>query len=364
MAVDINEITKLVKEVKRLTKIYGIDLENVSLDTCRYLLDSSKILNEKLEKFLKDGITEDEINKIDDFWVAIILDLFMSKRGIVPCKSIQKEDDKDLKYDAYSICYRYMSQFSVPTEDEEKKLFERLNNGDESALDEIVNRNMRLVARVAKSKAKNKEQEMDFIQDGSIGLIKAARKFDINKGYRFSTYAMWYLKESIDRSFDYDKPVIVPDYMIQRTKKVLSLFYSENGCFPNPKELAELLKIPYQDLLNYMLSTAIPANLDEPIDCENNESLLNFVQDTESKGTDVLALEGVCKETLKHFMEVYLTEKEYYALEHIWGIDGADVMSRTAIAHKLNVTPERVRQLDQNARLKLSHCKKLKSFVD
>lgn len=286
-----------------------------------------------------------------------------------------EEDDGDVSWlsDSVRVYLREISREPLLTPEEEVELAKRKDAGDESARQELASRNLRLVASIAKWYIKKGSMNLTFLdlcQEGNIGLMKAIDKFDWTKGYRFSTYSTWWIKQSISRAIaDTGRTIRLPVHLnetmgkIWVAKKTLAM---KLGREPSIKELSEEVGIEDYKLLDILQVTALPTSLDVPVGEEDDDSVLgDFVADT-SKCTEDIAEKNYLKEDIVDVLNT-LSERERDIIIARYGLEDGVCSTLESVGKKYNITRERVRQIEGKALQKLrmrSRATKLMPYIE
>ncbi|MDP4120295.1 MAG: RNA polymerase sigma factor RpoD [Bacillota bacterium] len=272
--------------------------------------------------------------------------------------------------DPVKVYLKEIGRVLLLTPDEEIDLAIRISEGDVAAKKRLSEANLRLVVSIAKRYLGRGMQFLDLIQEGNLGLIKAVEKFDYTKGFKFSTYATWWIRQAITRAIaDQARTIRIPVHMVEtinKVKKVSSQLLHTNGHEPTADEIAEELDMPVEKVREIMRVAQEPVSLETPIGEEEDSHLGDFIPDEDAPAPADAASHTLLREQLSEVLDT-LTPREEKVLMLRFGLEDGRSRTLEEVGREFNVTRERIRQIEAKALRKLRHpsrSKKLKDFLD
>lgn len=284
----------------------------------------------------------------------------------------EDKEQVELEYnsDPVRLYLREIGKVPLLNWEQEQELAKRVMEGDEQAKQELAEANLRLVVNVAKKYSGRGMLLLDLIQEGNLGLMKAVDKFDYRKGYKFSTYATWWIRQSITRAIaDQSRTIRIPVHMVEninRMKRMEREFMQENDREPDEKELAKLMKMPIEKVEELQKIAQEPVSLEKPVGEEEDSFLGDYVRDEK-----ILEPEEAVSNMMLHknLMEAIsqIDERKGRVLIRRYGLEDGRTRTLQEVGEEMNVTRERIRQMEDDALRYLkhpNHSKKLKDFLN
>ena len=337
---------------------------------------------ELIDALQKQDLTPDEIDTMYDTF---------SKRGIEIVDDSQdnsNDDDVDLDKsdedveidlsvpegvsidDPVRMYLKEIGRVPLLTAEEEVALAKRMEAGDEEAQKRLAEANLRLVVSIAKRYVGRGMLFLDLIQEGNLGLIKAVEKFDYNKGYKFSTYATWWIRQAITRAIaDQARTIRIPVHMVETINKLIRVsrqLLQQLGREPTPEEIAKEMEIGVDRVREIMKIAQEPVSLETPIGEEEDSHLGDFIEDQDAPAPADAASFMLLKEQLEDVLDT-LTPREEKVLRLRFGLDDGRARTLEEVGQNFGVTRERIRQIEAKALRKLRHpsrSERLRSFLD
>ncbi len=364
----LNNLLEIGKKKGKLSSKELLDvLEDINLE--QEQIDKFYDSLEKLEIDITDG---DEIADvpIDDL-VPEFEELQeienMAEDEILDTEAIVENYSVD---DPVRMYLKEIGKVNLLTADEEIQLAMKMAEGDEDAKKRMAEANLRLVVSIAKRYVGRGMLFLDLIQEGNLGLIKAVEKFDYTKGYKFSTYATWWIRQAITRAIaDQARTIRIPVHMVETINKVIRIsrqLLQELGHDPTPEEIAEEIGMPVEKVRDILKIAQEPVSLETPIGEEEDSHLGDFIPDEDASEPAEAASFSLLKEQLTEVLST-LTPREEKVLRLRFGIEDGRTRTLEEVGKEFNVTRERIRQIEAKALRKLRHpsrSKKLKDFLN
>ncbi len=340
---------------------------------------NGKLTSDEIGQFLE--AMDFDVEQVDKFYESLeqagisVIDTMEEEEEILTESNVEKFE-KSLASEGVSIddpvkvYLKEIGSFPLLSLDEEIELAEKILKGDERAKKRLAEANLRLVVSIAKRYVGRGMLFLDLIQEGNLGLIKAVEKFDHTKGFKFSTYATWWIRQAITRAIaDQARTIRIPVHMVEtinKVKKVQSQLLHKNGQEPSVEDLAAELDMS-QDKVREILKVAQdPISLESPIGEEEDSHLGDFIPDYDAPVPEEAATHTLLKEQLNEVLAT-LTPREAKVLSLRFGIEDGRPRTLEEVGKEFNVTRERIRQIEAKALRKLRHPsrnKKLKDFLD
>ena len=324
-----------------------------------YDLEISERIYDELEK-LGIKVTSDDISELDN-----IIEVLETQPEVIPNLPDSVSID-----DPVRMYLKEMGKISLLTADQEVEIASRIASGDESAREKLAEANLRLVVSIAKRYVGRGMLFLDLIQEGNLGLIKAVEKFDYTKGYKFSTYATWWIRQAITRAIaDQARTIRSPVHMVAPSNKLSRVkrqLLQELGRDPQPDEIAAEMGVSPEKVREIMKIAQDPVSLETPIGEEEDSHLGDFIPDDDVPAPAEAATATLLKEQLMDVLNT-LTPREEKVLRLRFGIDDGHQRTLEEVGKEFNVTRERIRQIEAKALRKLRHpsrSRKLRDFLE
>ena len=407
---EISEDTEVSEETSDIED-EAEDIEEEETDDSDRMSDKEldELFDKKMKELLKvakknKNILKDEtiIDSLKDAHALLTADYFAKALGFFESKKVEvlsisedeEIDDEEMEFeiseeeeidlekielsvpegvsleDPVRMYLKEIGKVQLLTADEEIELAQRMEEGDEVAKKMLAEANLRLVVSIAKRYVGRGMLFLDLIQEGNMGLIKAVEKFDYRKGYKFSTYATWWIRQAITRAIaDQARTIRIPVHMVETINKLTRVsrqLLQELGREPSPEEIAEEMDIPVERVREIQKISQEPVSLETPIGEEEDSHLGDFLPDEDIPAPQDAAASTILKEQLVEVLGT-LTEREQKVLRLRFGLDDGRARTLEEVGREFNVTRERIRQIEAKALRKLRHpsrSRKLKEFLE
>ena len=353
----VDEILKKAKEKGRIT--YGelaSELGEADAEQIDKVFDKMEALGVDISK--DDDIEEPDLEDLEEV-------------EEIPLEDINTMNFEGINVDDPVRMYlREIGKIPLLSFDEEADLAKRVMEGDEEAKQKLSESNLRLVVSIAKKYVGRGMLFLDLIQEGNMGLIKAVEKFDYTKGYKFSTYATWWIRQAITRAIaDQARTIRIPVHMVETINKLIRTsrhLLQQMGREPSPEEIAQEMEIPVEKVMEIQKIAQDPVSLETPIGEEDDSHLGDFIQDEDSPAPQDSAAYTLLREQLEDVMNT-LTPREAKVLKLRFGLEDGRPRTLEEVGKEFMVTRERIRQIEAKALRKLRHpsrSKKLRDYMN
>ena len=354
-AINNDKVQKIIEKAKESGKITYGELATELDDTDPEEIDKVFDAFEDLGVDLNDDIEEPDIEDLENVEEIKLEDMDVSNiEGV-------SVDDPVRMY------LREIGKIPLLSYEEEAELAQRILKGDEEAKQKLAESNLRLVVSIAKKYVGRGMLFLDLIQEGNMGLIKAVEKFDYNKGFKFSTYATWWIRQAITRAIaDQARTIRIPVHMVETINKLIRTsrqLLQQNGREPTPEEIAKEMEISVEKVMEIQKIAQDPVSLETPIGEEDDSHLGDFIQDEDSPAPQDSAAHTLLREQLEEVMNT-LTPREAMVLKLRFGLEDGKARTLEEVGKQFDVTRERIRQIEAKALRKLRHPSRSKKLRD
>ena len=363
------KLNELVERGKKAGKLSSKDL--MALEDMNLSSEETEKFYDRLESLGIDVLGDDALLPVDE-------DALPELEELEEIEEVTEEEinETEAMADTFStddpvrMYLKEIGKVPLLTPEEEQDLAKRMAEGDEEAKRRMAEANLRLVVSIAKRYVGRGMLFLDLIQEGNLGLIKAVEKFDYTKGYKFSTYATWWIRQAITRAIaDQARTIRIPVHMVETINKVIRVsrqLLQELGHDPSPEEIAEEMNMPVDKVREILKIAQEPVSLETPIGEEEDSHLGDFIPDEGASEPSEAASYTLLKEQLVSVLST-LTPREEKVLKLRFGLEDGRTRTLEEVGKEFNVTRERIRQIEAKALRKLRHpsrSKKLKDFLN
>ena len=377
------ENNEKIENKEELKEIENEKSENEKVqDIVKKVKESGKITYGELAKELENTNPE-QIDKVFDAFeemgVSLLNDDFEEEPDIDDLKEVEDlklDEITDTNYEGISVddpvrmYLREIGKIPLLSYDKELELAKRILDGDEEAKQELAEANLRLVVSIAKKYVGRGMLFLDLIQEGNMGLIKAVEKFDYTKGFKFSTYATWWIRQAITRAIaDQARTIRIPVHMVETINRLIRTsrhLLQQFGREPTIEEIAQEMDMSVEKVMEIQKIAQDPVSLETPIGEEDDSHLGDFIQDEDSPAPQDAASYTLLREQLNEVMKT-LTPREAKVLRLRFGLDDGKARTLEEVGKEFDVTRERIRQIEAKALRKLRHpsrSKKLRDYMN
>ena len=381
------------KKQGKAEKIEKID----KVDASEPVQEENKLKEEKVNSILKkakekgkitygdlatelDDVNPEQIDKVFDAFEELGVDLLSDDMDEEPdiedlkeVEDLKLDEITDTSYEGINVddpvrmYLREIGRIPLLTFDQELELAKRILEDDEDARQQLAESNLRLVVSIAKKYVGRGMLFLDLIQEGNMGLIKAVEKFDYTKGFKFSTYATWWIRQAITRAIaDQARTIRIPVHMVETINKLIRTsrhLLQQLGREPSPEEIAKEMEIPVEKVVEIQKIAQDPVSLETPIGEEDDSHLGDFIQDDDSPAPHDSAAYTLLREQLEEVMNT-LTPREAKVLKLRFGLEDGKSRTLEEVGKEFQVTRERIRQIEAKALRKLRHPSRSKKLRD
>ena len=349
------KVQKIIKKAKESGKMTYGELATELDDTTPEEIDKVFDAFEDLGVDLNDDIEEPDVEDLEN-----VEEIKLEEMDVVNLDGISVDDP-------VRMYLREIGKIPLLTFEEEAELAQKIIEGDEDAKQKLAESNLRLVVSIAKKYVGRGMLFLDLIQEGNMGLIKAVEKFDYNKGFKFSTYATWWIRQAITRAIaDQARTIRIPVHMVETINKLIRIsrqLLQQNGREPTPEEIAKEMELSVERVMEIQKIAQDPVSLETPIGEEDDSHLGDFIQDEDSPAPQDSAAHTLLREQLEEVMDT-LTPREAMVLKLRFGLEDGKARTLEEVGKQFDVTRERIRQIEAKALRKLRHPSRSKKLRD
>ncbi len=366
-----DQISETLSESEDLSPEQMEDIYHLLREEGIQVVDKGKTLDEEtVEPIVGDtGLSDDELSSVEGP-IDDSVRMWLREIGRTRLLTFDEEVRLAKRMEAGEKAKKILQEKGPKLSEEEKRRLQRIVDVGSKAKDTLIRANLRLVVAIAKKYSGRGMAFPDLIQEGNIGLIRAVEKFDYRKGYKFSTYATWWIRQAITRAIaDHSRTIRIPVHMVEtinRLVKASSRLQQTLGREPTVEEIAREVNMPAERVSEIVRIAPEPLSLETPIGEEDDSHLSDFIQDPEATSPDEAAATGLLREQIASVLNT-LTEREREVLKMRFGLDDGYPRTLEEVGRYFKVTRERIRQIEAKALKKLRHpsrARKLREYVE
>ncbi|WP_282920732.1 RNA polymerase sigma factor RpoD [Ignavigranum ruoffiae] len=353
---------QLIKEKKLIGQIHYDELTETIASP--YRLDA-----DQMDKLIQE-VEDSSIAVVGDDGGPTKQQMVRAEQVDVDTTASKATQSKIKVSDPVRMYLKEIGRVELLNADEEVELAIRIENGDELAKQELAEANLRLVVSIAKRYVGRGMSFLDLIQEGNMGLMKAVEKFDYTKGFKFSTYATWWIRQAITRAIaDQARTIRIPVHMVETINKLVRIqrnLLQDLGREPTPEEIGAEMDLPTEKVREILKIAQEPVSLETPIGEEDDSHLGDFIEDEGAMSPEAFTASSLLREQLEDVLDT-LTDREENVLRLRFGLDDGNIRTLEQVGKVFGVTRERIRQIEAKALRKLRHpsrSKQLKDFLE
>jgi RNA polymerase primary sigma factor len=355
---EVDELRALVSE--------GRERGFLTFEEIAACLEEVEVTKEQVQE-LHSHLIEHGVEVISQDGKPVTLEPGLGEKDPTVPKKVEIDLTVEPSLDSLRLYLRSIGRVGLLTADEEVVLAKRIERGDMQAKQHMIEANLRLVVSIAKGYLGRGLTFLDLIQEGSLGLIRAVEKFDYRRGYKFSTYATWWIRQAVTRAIaDKARTIRIPVHMVEKLNKVVHVerqLVQDLGREPSPEEIAAQLDCTPREVKDILRMSQLPVSLEKPIGEEEDSELGDFVQDETAESPFELAVENLRRENVRKALDA-LPPREREVIEMRFGLKGHQARTLEEVGRAFGVTRERIRQIENNTLKKLENLPEAQRLKD
>jgi RNA polymerase primary sigma factor len=355
-------------EVDELRMLVGEGRERgfLTFEEIAACLEEVEVTKEQVQE-LHSHLVEHGVEVVSQDGRPVSLEPALGEKDPTAPKRVEIDLTVEPSLDSLRLYLRSIGRVGLLSADEEVVLAKRIERGDMQAKQHMIEANLRLVVSIAKGYLGRGLTFLDLIQEGSLGLIRAVEKFDYRRGYKFSTYATWWIRQAVTRAIaDKARTIRIPVHMVEKLNKVVHVerqLVQDLGREPSPEEIAAQLDCTPREVKDILRMSQLPVSLEKPIGEEEDSELGDFVQDETAESPFELAVENLRRENVRKALDA-LPVREREVIEMRFGLKGHQARTLEEVGRAFGVTRERIRQIENNTLKKLEHLPEAQRLKD